>query len=112
MDWGLAYDAMGRVEDALKKLRQAAAMEPTAHVYTQIAMVYAKRAQWAEALDALATAEKLDPAFAATYLYRGKVYFRTNRLSEAEAQYRRALEIEPRLDEAIQDLQRLKTGGH
>ncbi len=111
VDWGLAYDAMGRPEDALNKLRQAAAMEPTAHVYTQIAMVYAKRERWAEALDALATAEKLDPTFPATYLYRGKVYFRTNRPAEAEAQYRRALEIEPKLDEARQDLQLLLKAG-
>ena len=112
VDWGLAYDAVGQSEPALEKFRQAAVLDPTAHVYTQIAMVYAKRERWSEALDALATADKLDSNFAATYLYRGKVYFRTGRFAEAAAQYQRALEIEPKLDEARRDLQLLKNGGH
>ena len=65
VDWGLAYDGLNRMDDALAKLRQAAALDPTAHVYTQIGMVYAKRRHWTEAMDALDTAQKLDPSFAA-----------------------------------------------
>ncbi len=57
---------MNRPDDAVAKLQQAAALEPTAHVYSQIGMVYAKQRRWDEALEALATAEKIDPSFAPT----------------------------------------------
>ena len=53
VDWALAYDCLNQPDVALAKLRQAAALEPTAHVYSQIGMIYGKRAQWAEAMEAL-----------------------------------------------------------
>jgi tetratricopeptide (TPR) repeat protein len=61
VDWGLAYDCVNEPDAAVAKLREAAALEPKAHVYTQIAMVYAKRSRWQEALEALAQAENLTP---------------------------------------------------
>jgi tetratricopeptide (TPR) repeat protein len=73
-------------------------------VYTQIAMVYAQQAQWALALDALATAEKLDPRSPEIYLYRGKVYLATDRPAEAIPQYQRVLAIDATYDEARRDL--------
>src|ERR1700674_2434718 len=57
VDWVLAYDCLNQPDVALAKLRQAAALESTAHVYSQIGMIYGKRSQWAEAMEALATAE-------------------------------------------------------
>ena len=36
IDWGLAYDGLNQPEMALAKFREAAAKEPSAHVYTQI----------------------------------------------------------------------------
>ncbi|MGB9455924.1 MAG: tetratricopeptide repeat protein [Bryobacteraceae bacterium] len=101
IDWGLAYDCVNQPDLALEKLRQAARMEPTAHVYTQIAKVYAERRRWAEALDALATAEKLDPSFATTYAYRGKILFNLNRAAEAVADYQRALALQPSLADVV-----------
>ncbi len=103
-DWGLAYDAADQPEQALARFRQAAAMEPTAHIYSQMAVVYAKRARWDEALAELATAEKLDPNFAPTYLYRGNVFVKQNRPAEAIPQYQRALALDATLDEARQNL--------
>ena len=50
---GVLLAAYDRPAEALAKLRQAVQLDRTAHGYTQIAMVYAKRAQWAEALQAL-----------------------------------------------------------
>ena len=38
LDWGLAYDGLNQPAKALEKLRQAAAVEPTAHIYTQIGL--------------------------------------------------------------------------
>ena len=42
--------------------QEAAALHPSAHVYSQIGMVYAKQSRWQEALDALAQAEKFGGA--------------------------------------------------
>ena len=79
-------------------------MEPTAHVYTQIAMVYAKQSRWAEAMDALDTAQKIDPNFAMIYNYRGKIHFKNNELAAAAADYQRALALDPTLADARQEL--------
>ena len=103
-DWGLAYNALHQPELALAKLRQSAALASTPQVFTQIAMVYAGQRRWAEALDALSVAERLDPNFAITYVFRGKVYLNSNRPAEAVEQYRRALAIDPQVQDGQHDL--------
>ena len=95
VDWGLAYDCTNEPDLAVAKLREAAALEPQAHVYTQIAMVYAKRSRWQEAFDALALAEKLNPNYDMIYDNRGGIRARTNDLAGAEADYRHALALNP-----------------
>jgi len=95
VDWGLAYDCTNEPDLAVAKLREAAALEPKAHVYTQIAMVYAKQSRWQEALEALAQAERLNPNYDMIYDNRGGIRARTNDLAGAEADYRRALAINP-----------------
>jgi tetratricopeptide (TPR) repeat protein len=100
LDWGLAYDCLNQPDNALAKLRLAATLEPTAHVYTQIAKVYGDTRRWAEAMDALAMAEKLDPNFATTYVYKGLVHSATNQPEAAVADFRRALAIDPQFQQA------------
>jgi tetratricopeptide (TPR) repeat protein len=109
VDWALALDCLNQTDAALAKLRQAAALEQTAHVYSQIGMIYGKRKQWPEALDALATAEKLDPNFATTYVYRGLVHTATDQLETAIQDYRRALAIDPKYRQAIDGLAQAQT---
>jgi len=104
VDWGLAYDCVDDVDAALAKFREAAAIEPKAHAYTQIAMVYAKRSRWPEALEALAQAEKLDPSYAATYYYRGGVRAKTGDFAGAVANYRHALTLDPLMEPAREGL--------
>jgi tetratricopeptide (TPR) repeat protein len=103
-DWGLALDALNQPQLALAKLRQSAALDSTPQVYTQIAKVYAEQRQWTEALDALSVAERLDPSFAITYLYRGKIFLNSNRPAEALVQYQRALAIDPQVPDGRHDL--------
>ena len=100
VDWGLAYDGLNRTDDALEKLQKAAVIKPSAHVLSQIGMVNGKAGRWNEALVALAAAERLDPNFADTYVYRGIVYFKTGQLLNAVQEYRRALAIEPANEQA------------
>ena len=95
VDWALAYQCLQQPERALEKLRQAATTKPGAHVYSTIAMIHANRREWQEALTALSTAEKLDPAYATTYVYRGNVYLATGRALEAVKEFERALALEP-----------------
>ena len=104
IDWALAYDGLSQPDLAIAKLRQAAALEATAHVYSQIAMVYAKRQRWTEAMEALATAEKLDPRFAMTYVYRGGIKLATKDTAGAIDDFRLALQINPSLRQASQGL--------
>jgi tetratricopeptide (TPR) repeat protein len=95
VDWGLAYDCADQPDRAVAKLREAAALDPTAHVYSQIGMVYAKRSRWQEALDALAQAEKLDASYDMIYDDRGGIRAKTNDLAGAAADYRHALALNP-----------------
>ena len=115
VDWGLAYDGLNRPEEALAKFRQAALLPPVpgvspANVYTQIAKIYAQHSQWPEALDALATAEKLDPNYPEIFSYRGKIYFKTGQLQAAIQQYQRALQLDPTLEDARHDLALARRG--
>jgi tetratricopeptide (TPR) repeat protein len=112
----LAYQQMNQLDAALGKLREAAAIEGTAHVYSQIGMVHAQRGQRAEALEALAAAEKADPNWAPTYNYRAKIHFQANELAPAVANYRKALALQPSLADAREELLRAEamlraTGG-
>jgi tetratricopeptide (TPR) repeat protein len=104
IDWGLAYDGLNQPELALAKFREAAAKEPSAHVYTQIGYIYAKRSQWKEANEAFDTAQKIDPGFAITYLYKGQVHQANNEFPAALADYQHALQLDPRLEPARQAL--------
>jgi tetratricopeptide (TPR) repeat protein len=104
VDWGLAYDCANEPDAAVAKLREAAALDPKAHVYTQIAMVYAKQSRWPEALEALAQAEKLDPNYDMIYDNRGGIRANTNDWAGAAADYRHALAINPSNEHARQML--------
>lgn len=95
VDWALASDCAGNSSDALAKLQQAAALNGTAHVYSQIGMEYAKLKQYPQSLDALEKAQKLDPSFAMTYIYRGNVYSLQGKRRDAAAEYQRVLEMDP-----------------
>lgn len=95
VDWALAYDCAGQPGPALERLRQAAALKPGGHVYSLIGMVYAKQSKWQEALDALAQAQRIEPAYAMTYVYRGGVLLAQNNLKGALEEYRRAVALDP-----------------
>lgn len=105
VDWGLAYDRLDQPEEALAKLREAAALDATAHVYSQIGMVYAERSRWPESLAALAQAEKLDPSFDMIYDNRAGIRAHTGDLAGAVADYQHALALNPYNDHAREMLE-------
>lgn len=95
VDWGLAADCAQQPQLALDKFRLAASVEKTAHVYSLIAMVHARRDQRAEALAALDEAQKVDPRFPSTYVYRGNLLLLTSEFDQAAEQFRKALDLAP-----------------
>jgi tetratricopeptide (TPR) repeat protein len=104
IDWGLAYDCLNQPEQALTKFKRAVSMKATAHAYSQIGMVYGKQRRNAEALDALATAEKIDPSFDMTYVYRAGVRISEGNPAAAMEDFRHALALNPRNQTARQAL--------
>jgi len=111
-DWGLALDGMGRWSEAVAKLREAANAVPTAYIYSQIAMVYGQQGQYPPALDALDHAQKLDPNFGMTYVYRGKIDLLTGQPAAAQREFQKALEVDPgnpAAGQVRQELQRLRS---
>lgn len=104
VDWGLAYDCLNREDEAIAKFRQAAALKPTAHVYSQIGMAYGKQKKNAEAMEALQKALQLDPSFVMTYVYMGGVYQNMGDLADAMANFKHALAIDPHNEAAFQSL--------
>jgi tetratricopeptide (TPR) repeat protein len=107
VDWALAYDGIGRYADAIAKLRQAEAIERSAHVYTEIGKEYGKMGKYPEALDALATAMQIDPNFAMAYYNRGGVYESVGKKAQAIEDYRRVLALDPRITFARDALARV-----
>ncbi|MGH9656899.1 MAG: tetratricopeptide repeat protein [Bryobacteraceae bacterium] len=93
VDWGLALDCAGQSAEAAAKLTEAAALDRTAHVYSQLGMVHGKAGRVDEAMRALETAIQIDPEYDMTYVYRGHVYLSRNEPALAVADYRRALEL-------------------
>jgi Flp pilus assembly protein TadD len=91
VDWALALDCMGRAGDALTRLGQAAAIERTAHVYSLIGMIHGKQGHVQLALEALAEAERMDPRYEMTYVYRGNVFEAGGDLAAAAREYEHAV---------------------
>ena len=108
IDWALADNCLNRSDEAIAKLERAAALEKTAHVYSQIAMMYAKTNRPEQAFQALDTAEKLDPRFETTYIYRGQMFEGVDNLPAAAQQFQRALAINPRNEQALAGMERLR----
>ena len=107
VDWALAYDAQESSDQALDKMKQAAGIERSAHVYSQIGMIYGKMGKYPEALDALDTAQQLNPRFAMTYYTRGNVYEAQGNRTQAAEEYRQALARDPQLQVARDALARV-----
>mgnify|MGYP001591329481 CR=1 FL=1 len=104
VDWALACDCAGQPEEALAKLRQAAALEKSAHVYSLIGMVYGKQRRRAEALAALEAAAQLDPRYEMTFVYRGNLYASLGEMEAAAREYRHALSLNPHSQPAADGL--------
>jgi tetratricopeptide (TPR) repeat protein len=108
VDWSEALDCDGKDDEAIDKLRRAAGLNRTAHVYALIGKDYAKQGKYAECREALDTAQQIDPNFEMTYVYRGNLNEILNDLEAAAREYRHALEINPNNAVAREGLDRVE----
>jgi len=105
LNWGLARDCAGEDAPALELLHKAAALQPTAHVYSQIGMIHGKRGRREEARQALERARQIDPRFAMTYVYLGHLHAEVGEWQAAAREYRRALLLDPENESARKALE-------
>jgi protein O-mannosyl-transferase len=93
LDWGVAYLNVGKPQLALEKFQASVKLDNSAHAQTQIAEAYAQMERWPEALDALATGQKLEPNFPFLYVVRGMIHLKTGPCAEAVRDLRTALKL-------------------
>jgi protein O-mannosyl-transferase len=108
VNWAHACECENQQDAALEKLQEAARLAPSAYVYSQLGLHYARRNRLTESLEALATAEALDPKFAMLYLYRANVELALSRVPDAMRDYRKALSLNPKLVSARRTLDQLE----
>ncbi|MGA7415280.1 MAG: hypothetical protein WBW33_32710, partial [Bryobacteraceae bacterium] len=92
-DWALALDCMGKPDEARAKFEELANKQPTAYVYSQIAMIYGKQNRLDEALRALDHAAAIDPNFDPIYSYQGVVYYKQAEFEKSKAAFEHALRL-------------------
>ncbi|HEV2687864.1 MAG TPA: hypothetical protein VGV35_04895, partial [Bryobacteraceae bacterium] len=108
LDWALALDCAGQIDPAIEKMKQAAVLEPGAHIFSQIGMEYGKTGRYADAFSALDMAQRFDPNFAMIYTYRGNAYESQHLIGQAATEYKHALALDPHNQPAQDGLNRLK----
>jgi predicted negative regulator of RcsB-dependent stress response len=107
VDWAMADEALGRHDEAIGRLREATRRRYDANTFSMLGWAYLRAGRLADAGEALDTAERLNPRFAATYAYRGDLYAAQGNPSAALEQYRRALTLDPGSEVARDGLARL-----
>ena len=95
LDWGLAESCANQPQAAVEKINDAIQIRPSAHSYTQLAMVYGRNGQYDQALAALDHAQKIRPNYDMIYFYRGTVFVKQQNLQRAIAEYRHGLALNP-----------------
>jgi len=107
VDWGMTYECLGRHDDAIDRLRQATLLRADAETWSMVAWAHLRAGQNVQAAQALDTAQRLNPAFAATYAYRGDLLAARNDSAAAVVEYRHALSLDPANEVALAGLARL-----
>jgi tetratricopeptide (TPR) repeat protein len=108
-DWAKVERCLNRQEKALEKLRLAVGIERRSGAFSEMALIYGKLGNDAEALAAIATALELNPREDMAYFCRGNLRKRTGDLAGAAADYSKAIEINPDNGEAQRGLDNVRS---
>jgi hypothetical protein len=85
----------GDLGGALREYERALALEPHPNTWQQVALLHAKRDDWASAAAALQHTVELAPSFEPAYFELGRALLASGRPAEAERAFARAAELNP-----------------
>lgn len=105
VDWGLALECAGRLDEAEARLREAMALEPDSTGKAVFGRVLAKKGQLDRAIEVLNEAVAMNPADANALVYRGNARLLRGEAAEALADYEAALRIQPQDGAALKGRQ-------
>jgi tetratricopeptide (TPR) repeat protein len=108
VNWALAYQCSQQYGPAIEKLELALKQEKTAHVYSLIGMIRAQQGLTKESWNALNEAVRVDANYPMSYVYRGNLNVAAGDLAAAQAEYHKALAINPKLPAAQEALAKLQ----
>src|SRR5215510_1886383 len=109
---GMTYVEVGRYDDGIKSYEKALLANEKLGVVDYLIADALQRQATADASRIelyLVRAVKLEPSFALARLALGKLYFRTERLPEALAEFEQVVKLDPNLPETYYQLGRLYT---
>ncbi|HBY61701.1 MAG TPA: hypothetical protein DEH78_17910 [Solibacterales bacterium] len=107
VNWSSALDCAGSTEAALPVALKAAAIDQTGNSFASLSVLYGKLGRTEEALKAADRSIAIDPGNDTAFFNRGNIHRLANQPEKAAADYRRALEINPRNEAAQQGLSAL-----
>ncbi len=98
---GLAYEALGKTEDALAAYRAAVSLDAaanprTAGPYLDLGALLVEENHPGDAIPPLLEAAAIAPQDPLTHRALGKAYLALNRLEEAQAEFEKAVDLAPR----------------
>ena len=107
---GHAYSEMGKLEDASLELKRALTLNPDlVPARLDLAKVYLANDEPSKALEELEAILGKHTEFADAILLRGETYMALGQTGRAEADFRKALEINPSFTEALEQMEKLKS---
>ncbi|HUE00300.1 MAG TPA: tetratricopeptide repeat protein [Bryobacteraceae bacterium] len=113
--WGRAGECLGKFDEAVDRITQAAAVTPRASLYIRIGIIRNRQRKTQEAINAFNRAIELDPISKQAYFLRGQLYEAAARYDAAISDFQRALQLPPE-DRAVREhldrlQQRLRLSG-
>jgi Tfp pilus assembly protein PilF len=105
--WGRTLACLGRPEQALQLLQEAAQIRPCSQVYEWIGLVYGGMGKLEDARAAIQKSVELDPGSAEAHSALAFWYETVHDLDSAELEYRRSLALDPEAWTVRASLQRV-----
>ena len=89
------YEGMGQLDEAIESLNTTLALQPNnADAHRILGRVYASRAHWDDAIREMQASVAARPSWE-NYRDLGNLYFRLQRVPDAEDMFKRALDVDP-----------------
>ncbi|MCZ7382365.1 MAG: tetratricopeptide repeat protein [Candidatus Methanoperedens sp.] len=93
---GLAYDRIGKYEEAIRELKEALRLNPDyIEVHNNLGVTYDRMGMPEEAVNELKRALKLNPNYTEAHCNLGNIYASSDRYEEAAGELEEALKINP-----------------